>query len=202
MKALYVTDRAAIGDARFLEVLDALAAGPVAVELRERDADDRKVLQLAIAARERLGPDVRFSVNRRFDIALAAGADGVHLPSEGLPLDRVRAATPRGFSIGVSTHSASEATAAIDAGADVVVLGPIFDTPSKRAYGAPLGPEALRDLPRRDTHQCEVLVIGGIAENTLDALEPYRDRISGVAAVRLFQESSSPRAAAERLALR
>ena len=87
-------------------------------------------------------------------------------------------------------------------GADVVVLGPIFDTPSKRTYGAPLGPEALRDLPRRDTHSSEVLVIGGIAEDNLDTLEPYRDRISGIAAIRLFQEAASPRAAAQRLAAR
>ncbi len=202
MKALYVTDRRAVGDARFLALLAELAGAPVAVELRERETEDLEVLRLAVLARERLGPGVRLSVNRRFDIALAAGADGVHLPSEGLPLDRVRAATPRGFSLGVSTHSASEATSAIEAGADVVVLGPIFDTPSKRSYGAPLGPEALRDLPRRDTHSSEVLVIGGIAEDNLDALEPYRDRISGIAAIRLFQEAASPRAAAERLASR
>lgn len=202
MKALYVTDREAVGEARFLEVLEALAGAPVAVELRERTADDREVLRLALAARERLGAEVRLSVNRRFDLALAAGADGVHLPADGLPLPRVRAATPRGFSIGVSTHSVAEATAAIEANADVVVLGPIFDTPSKRAWGAPLGPEALRDLPRRETHSSEVLVIGGIAEENLDALEPYRDRISGIAAIRLFQEARSPRAAAERLAAR
>ncbi len=202
MKALYVTDRTAVGEARFLEVLEALAGAPVAVELRERAADDREVLRLALAARERLGAEVRLSVNRRFDLALAAGADGVHLPADGMPLQRVRAATPRGFSIGVSTHSVPEAAAAIEAGADVVVLGPIFDTPSKRAWGAPLGPEALRDLPRRETHASEMLVIGGIAEDNLDALEPYRDRISGIAAIRLFQEARSPRAAAERLAAR
>jgi thiamine-phosphate pyrophosphorylase len=109
---------------------------------------------------------------------------------------------PRGFRLGVSTHSPGEATAAIEARADVVVIGPIFDTPSKRAFGPPLGVEALRLLPALETHSSEVLAIGGIGEDNFYELEPFRDRISGVAAIRLFQEAASPRAAAERLAAR
>lgn len=202
MKALYVTDRAAVGEARFFEVLDELEGAPVTVELREPGTDDREILRIAAAARERLGASVRLSINRRFDLALAAGADGVHLPANGLPIERVRAHAPRGFRIGVSTHSPGEAAAAIDAGADVVVIGPIFDTPSKRAFGPPLGVEALGLLPALATHSSDVLAIGGIAEENLDALEPHRDRISGVAAIRFFQEAASPRAAAERLAAR
>jgi thiamine-phosphate pyrophosphorylase len=200
VKALYVTDRAAVGEERFLRILEDLSGAPLSVELRERGSEDREILRLAVAARDRLGASVHLSVNRRFDIALAAGADGVHLPADGLPLSRLRAHTPRGFRIGVSTHSAAEAAAAIVDGADVVVLGPIFDTPSKRAYGAPLGPAVLRDLPDRETHGCEVYVIGGISEDRLPALDPYRDRIDGIAAIRLFQEAPSPRAAAERIA--
>ena len=202
MKALYVTDRSAVGDARFFEILEQLRGAPIAVELREGGAEDREVLRLAAAARERLGSVVPLSVNRRFDLALAAGADGVHLPADGLPFERVRASAPRGFRIGVSTHSPGEAEAAIEAGADVVVIGPIFDTPSKRAFGPPLGVEALRRLPALETHRSEVLAIGGIAEDNLDELAPHRDRISGVAAIRLFQEAASPRAAAERVAAR
>jgi thiamine-phosphate pyrophosphorylase len=202
LKSLYVTDRAAIGEERLLRVLEALAGAPVSVELREKDAEDRDVLRLAAAARDRLGAMVPLSVNRRFDIALAAGAGGVHLPADGLPLSRVRAHTPRGFRIGVSTHAAEEASAAIAAGADVVVIGPIFDTPSKRSYGAPLGPAALEALPRADSHACEVFAIGGIGEGNLDALEPYRDRITGIAGIRIFQEATAPRAVAERIASR
>ena len=199
MKALFVTDRGALGEERLLEVLEALAGSSVAVELREKDAPDREVLRLAAAARARLGPDIPLSINRRFDIALAAGASGVHLPADGLPLARVRAQTPRGFRIGVSTHSAAEARAAIAGGADVVVIGPIFDTPSKRAYGPPLGPGALRDLPELVSHESDVFAIGGIDEDKLGALDTYRDRISGVAAIRLFQESPRPRDVAERI---
>jgi thiamine-phosphate pyrophosphorylase len=202
VKALYVTDRSAVGEERFLRILEDLAGASLSVELREKGIEDAEMLRLAVAARDRLGPSVPLSVNRRFDIALAAGAGGVHLPSDGLSLDRVRAQTPRGFRIGVSTHSAAEARAAIAAGADLVVIGPIFDTPSKRAYGPPLGPEALGDLPPRETRACEVYAIGGISEDTLPALDRYRDRIDGVAAIRLFQESPSPRAVAERIAAR
>jgi thiamine-phosphate pyrophosphorylase len=202
LKSLYVTDRGAIGEERLLRVLQALAGAPISVELREKDAEDRDVLRLAAAARDRLGTMVPLSVNRRFDIALAAGAGGVHLPADGLPLSRVRAHTPRGFRIGVSTHSPEEASAAIAAGADVVVIGPIFDTPSKRSYGAPLGPAALEALPRVDSHACEVFAIGGIGEGNLDLLEPHRDRITGIAGIRVFQEATDPRAVAERIASR
>ena len=143
------------------------------------------------------------SSNRRFDLALsAAGADGVHLPADGLPLARVRANTPRGFRIGVSTHSVGEAQAAIAGGADLVVIGPIFETPSKRAYGAPLGPGCSPASRASADHDAEVFAIGGIDEAALDELEPYRDRISGIAAIRFFQEADDPRAVAERIAAR
>ncbi|MFY9549649.1 MAG: thiamine phosphate synthase [Thermoanaerobaculia bacterium] len=200
MKLLYVTDRAAIGDSAFARILDALAGAPgLSVQLREKLTPDHDVLEQARWARERLGPDVALYVNRRFDVALAARAAGVHLPADGLPVTRVRSETPRGFRIGVSAHAPEQARDAIAAGADLVVLGPIFDTPSKRAFGAPLGPGALASLPRLEEHASEVYVIGGIDEERLPALEQYADRISGIAAVRLFQESSDPRAVAGRI---
>jgi thiamine-phosphate pyrophosphorylase len=201
VKCLYVTDRLAIGDARFESVLDALrdAAG-LSVEVREKGVSDREALFWAETARRRLGPSVPVSVNRRFDVAVGAGAGGVHLPAGGLPPARVRPVVPRGFRIGVSTHSAVEATRAIGDGADVVVLGPIFDTPSKAAYGAPLGPAALAGLPPLDSHEAEVFAIGGIDEERLRDLAVYRDRITGVAVVRLIQEAGEPRAVVERIA--
>jgi thiamine-phosphate pyrophosphorylase len=200
VKALYVTDRAAVGDERLRAVLAALAAVPaLSVQLREKETPDRETLSWARCCRDWLGPTVTLYVNRRFDLAIAAGADGVHLPADGLPVSRVRANTPRGFRIGVSTHSPLEARAAIGEGADLVLIGPIFDTPSKRAFGPPLSPEALGSLPLTSEHRTEVLAIGGIDEETLQRLEPYRDRISGVAGVRLFQEAADPRATAERI---
>lgn len=200
MKALYVTDRSAIGDARFGATLDSLrGASGLAVELREKGTGDRETVRTAELARERLGPAIPLLMNARLDLALAAGASGVHLPADGLPLARVRAAAPRGFLVGVSTHSSAEAAGAIAGGADVVVIGPIFDTPSKRSFGAPLGTEALEALPPLSDHAADVYAIGGIGEAELERLAPYRDRIAGVAAVRLFQESGDPRAAVERI---
>jgi thiamine-phosphate pyrophosphorylase len=203
MKSLYVTDRGAIGDDRFARVLERLAGAPqLSVELRETSGTDRDRLGLARAVREQLGPGVPIYVHRRFDIALAVGAAGVHLPANGLPLSRVRTQTPRGFRVGVSAHSPREAGEAIAAGADLVVLGPIFDTPSKRAFGAPLGAASLAALPLAESHGCEIYAIGGISQERLPELDPYRDRISGVAAIRLFQECADPRAVAERIAAR
>ena len=200
MKVLYVTDRPAIGDERFGATLAALrGTSGLAVELREKGAGDRDTMRRAEAAREKLGLEVPLLVNGRLDVAIAARASGVHLPADGLALSRVRAAAPRGFLVGVSTHSPAEAVRAIEDGADLVVLGPIFDTPSKRAYGAPLGTDALEALPLRDEHGSDVYAIGGIGESQLEELAAFRERISGVAAVRLFQESSDPRAVVERI---
>jgi thiamine-phosphate pyrophosphorylase len=203
VKALYVTDREAIGDARLAAILSGLAGAPaVAVVLRDAPSEDRALLERARNARERLGDAVPLLVHRRFDVALAAGAAGVHLPATGLPVARVRAHAPRGFRVGVSTHGSAEAEQALADGADVVVIGPVFDTPSKRRYGPPLGPSALAALPPRASHGRDVYAIGGIDESNLAELEPYADRISGIAAIRLFQESADPRALAGRLALR
>lgn len=201
MKLLYVSDRAAIGDDRFESVLEGLGGGPgVAVQIREKSATDREILQWTRSARARLGPSVPLFVNRRFDIALAAAANGVHLPADGLPVSRVRAGSPRGFLIGVSTHSPEEAARAVETGADLVVLGPIFETPSKMPFGRPLGIEALAALPTRETRGGDVYAIGGIDESRLPALARFADRISGVAAVRMVQEATDLRAVLDRVA--
>lgn len=203
MRALYVTDRRAAGDARMRDTLAALSEAPgICVQLRERDTPDRECLRWAELSRNTLGPAVPLFVNRRFDIALAAGADGVHLPASGLPVSRVRAVAPRGFRIGISTHSPAEAALAIGTGADLVLIGPVFETPSKERFGPPLGIEALAGLPLRTSHGTEVLAIGGVSEENLDRLDPYRDRIAGVAGIRLFQESEDPRGLARRIAAR
>ncbi|HSE64458.1 MAG TPA: thiamine phosphate synthase [Thermoanaerobaculia bacterium] len=201
MKTLYVTDRAAVGDARLEKVLEALRGAPgLLVQLREKTGSDRDLLAMARSARVALGPLVPLFVNRRLDVALAAEADGVHLPADGLPLTRVRSASPRGFRVGVSTHSPIEAARAIEEGADVVVIGPIFDTPSKASFGPPLGTPALAGLPELASHGADVFAIGGIDEPRLEELAPFADRISGIAAVRLIQDSGDPRALVERIA--
>jgi len=200
VKALFVTDRRAVGQERLDRVLESLREAPsLSVQIREPGATDREVLTQTRRARELLGPAVPLYVHRRFDVALHAGAGGVHLPAAGLPVGRVRANTPRGFRIGVSTHSAAEAAAAMAEGADLIVLGPIFDTPSKRAMGRPLGPVELEKLPPNRPPSCELYAIGGIDAETLPELLPVRSRFDGVAAIRFFQDAADPRAALSRI---
>jgi thiamine-phosphate pyrophosphorylase len=200
MKLLYVTDRAAIGEEGIERVFRSLRAAPgLLVQIRESGSGDLELLRRTASARSALGPSVPLFVNRRFDVARAAGADGVHLPAAGLPVSRVRAAAPREFRVGVSTHSAEEAVDAIEEGADLVVIGPIFETPSKARYGPPLGPEGLAGLPKRGADGADVFVIGGIDESRIPDLLPFVDRISGVAGIRLIQESEDPRAVVERI---
>jgi thiamine-phosphate pyrophosphorylase len=200
VKAFYVTDRAALPEGRLEELLGALQGSPdLSVQLREKAIPDSAYLELAARCEEILGRSTALFVNGRFDVALAAGATGVHLPEAGLPLERVRSHTPRGFRLGVSTHSAAGAVRMLAGDADLVFVGPVFETPSK---DRPLGPSVLAELPPRSSHVADVYAIGGITEDNLDALEPYRDRISGVAAIRLFQESPDPAAAARRIASR
>jgi thiamine-phosphate pyrophosphorylase len=193
MKLLYVTDRAAVGEQRFRTILERLTARPPStLELRERTMPDRELAALARSVRALFPPPTILFVNRRFDVALACGADGVHLPSDGLPLEAVRQAVPRGFRIGVSTHSPEEARMGIETGADLVVLGPIFDTPSKRGFGPPLGPAVFGKLPPAAETGVPVYAIGGIDARTVPRLLPFTSRITGVAAIRWVQEAADP----------
>ncbi len=129
------------------------------------------------------GTETRLLVNDRADIARAAGADGVHLTARSLEASIVRQTFGPEFLIGISTHSLAEASAAREHGADFAVFGPVFDTPSKRAYGPPVGLESLREAARV-VAPFPLVALGGVtSENAAEAL---RAGASGVAAIRLF----------------
>jgi thiamine-phosphate pyrophosphorylase len=131
------------------------------------------------------GSKTRLLVNDRVDIARAAGVDGVHLTSQSLPAEVVRNICGPEFLIGVSTHSLAEAQAAQAADADFVVFGPIFDTESKRAFGAPQGLDKLRELTS-ELQGFPVIAIGGI---TLDNFAGcVISGAAGVAGISLFEE--------------
>ena len=137
-----------------------LEAGLRGIQLREKDLPVRDLLALAVGLREstrRRG--ARLIVNDRADVALAAGADGVQRTHESLPVAVLRKIYPAGL-IGASVHSAADAAVAANEGADFLVFGPVYDTPSKRAYGPPQGLEALRRVIGQTPRP--VLAIGGI----------------------------------------
>jgi thiamine-phosphate pyrophosphorylase len=183
----WITDRAQLGTRPLLEVARrVLDAGIDFVQVREKDLGDRAAYELAarmvrVAART----GARVLVNGRLDIALAAGAAGVHLPSNGLSARVVRGHAPEGFLIGVSTHSIAEGMRAARERADYVLLGPIFPTPSKLRYGPALGLRYLTRACRRIP--IPVLALGGISE--ADASEVVRAGAAGIAAIRLFQKT-------------
>jgi thiamine-phosphate pyrophosphorylase len=133
------------------------------------------------------GTATRLFVNDRFDVARAAGADGVQLTSLSLPPRVVREACDDEFLIGASTHSLETAREARDGGADFVVFGPVFETESKLAYGPPQGLEKLREVTKA-LDGFPVIAIGGI---TLDnAQSCFEAGASGIAAIRLFDAST------------
>lgn len=136
------------------------------------------------------GSSTRLLVNDRSDVALAAGADGVHLTSVSLPPALVRQICGSEFLIGASTHSLEAALAARDGGADFVVFGPVFETESKRAYGPPQGLEKLREVIG-ELRDFPVIAIGGI---TLDNAEKcFVVGASGIAGIRLFDAFNQPK---------
>ncbi len=122
-------------------------------------------------------------MNGRADIAIAAGAHGVHLPSAGLHLPEIKPWLPTGFIVGVSTHSTRDAVRAAAQGADYVLLGPVFPTESKLRFGPPLGMERFRRACR--AVPIPVLGLGGIHPGRIPAV--LAAGAAGVAGISLFQ---------------
>ncbi len=155
------------------------SAGVGAVQIREKDRDDRDLHDLALFARTVLPPPARLLINGRLDVALAAGADGVHLPADGVPVGALRARFGQEVLIGRSTHTVEEVERARDEGADYVTFGPVFATPGK---GAPVG---LAALSRAAAAGVPVLALGGVTLERFGELSEAG--AAGVAAIRLFQ---------------
>ncbi len=161
-------------------------AGVDWIEIREKDLGGRALLDVVSAVVAQCAP-ARILVNDRLDVALAAGAGGVHLAGTSLPVAPVRAwchAHAPGLMIGKSCHSLEEALEAQDDGADYVFFGPVFSTPSKLAYGPPQGIERLRAVC--GAIAIPVIAIGGITPENAGACIAAGAR--GIAAIRWFQE--------------
>ena len=167
-------------------VAAAAACGVPLVQVRERGDSDRSILALVrrlVRAAE--GSATKIVVNDRLDIALAAGAHGVHLRADSVPAACVRQLAPGGFLVGRSVHSAGEAA---DAGpVDYLVFGTVFGTPGKPA-DAPAGLQPLAAAAAATA--VPVLAIGGITTDNVQRVA--RSGAAGVAGIRLFAECAGP----------
>lgn len=156
-------------------------------QIREKSLPARALFDLVARAAELTsGSKTRLLVNDRSDIARAAGADGVHLTAQSLPVEVVRKTCGAEFVIGVSTHSLAEARAACTAGADFVVFGPVFETESKRVYGPPQGLGKLREVTSA-LGEFPVVAIGGVTIENVG--ECFEAGASGVAAISMFSDA-------------
>lgn len=157
-----VTDRHQTRGRPLTEMVEAcLKAGVRGVQLREKDLPIKGLFAMALELRGLTHQHgAKLLINDRVDVALGVRADGVHLPQDGIPPSAVRKLVGPDLLIGASTHSLAEARDAETEGADFVVLGPVFETPSKLRYGPPVGIEALRQVARELS--IPVFAIGGI----------------------------------------
>lgn len=156
----FVTDRTQTAGRPLLDVVCAALDGGVrAVQLREKDLEAGELYHLAMQLRKVTQRyDARLFINDRLDVALAVNADGVHLGQTSFSVATTRRLLGPSKLIGVSTHSLAEITAA--AGADFIVFGPVYFTPSKAAYGEPQGLDRLREAVTQSS--VPVFAIGGI----------------------------------------
>ena len=169
----------------------AARAGVDWIQLREKDLPGRALAELLREALRRVPAGCRILLNDRLDVACALGAGGVHLGRESLSVEDARRlvggrGATQDFLVGASTHSLAAALSAEKAGADYLVFGPVYATPSKAQYGPPQGIERLREVCHAVS--LPVLAIGGITvENARACLEAGA---AGIAAIRLFEEAS------------
>ena len=188
-----ITDRRRLGsggEALVRRVAAAAHAGVQLIQLRERDLDGRPLWQLAAACVDAVrGTPARVVVNDRLDVAIAAGAHGVHLRGDSMAAARARLMAPPGFLIGRSIHSIVEAReAAQEAAVDYLIFGTVFPTSSKPGV-VPQGLEVLAQVAAATT--IPVLAVGGITRATAGRLASAG--AAGLAAIGLFADGPDER---------
>jgi thiamine-phosphate diphosphorylase len=196
LRLTLVTDRTQAGGRDLVGLVrECLAAGLPAVQLREKDLGAAELARLGRALRPLTAErGALLIVNDRVDVALAVGADGVQRTSTSLAVADILAIGDKRLRVGASVHSVAEAVAAAEAGADWVVFGPVYDTPSKRQYGPPQGLDALEQVARAVS--IPVVAIGGITPERVPAVR--RAGACGVAVISAILAADSPATATRR----
>jgi thiamine-phosphate pyrophosphorylase len=194
-----ITDRRRLGadgeSALIRRIALASRAGVHLVQIRERDLPDAGLLRLTARAVDAArSTRTRIIVNDRADVALAAGAHGVHLRGDSVPARRVRAVAPVGFLVGRSVHTLEEADrAAGEGGLDYLLFGTVFETFSKPGQ-APAGVAALRAVVST-ARTLPVLAVGGVGPRTARLLPA--SGCAGFAAIGLFADGPEERLPAD-----
>jgi thiamine-phosphate pyrophosphorylase len=163
----------------------ALEGGADVLQLRDKDTGGAEMLRLALGMRDLVdnnGNSCLFVINDRVDVALAAGADGVHLGQEDLPAPAVRSMVGKRMIMGISASTVAEAERAQTEGADYLGVGPVFTTPTKRDAVNPIGIDGMRAIV--ESVDVPVVAIGGINEdNVIQVLEAGADGIAVISAI-------------------
>jgi thiamine-phosphate pyrophosphorylase len=182
---LYVITDEAIGNGRsHAEIARrACAGGADAIQLRDKACGTRDLCRIGREIREiTKAAGALFIVNDRLNVALACGADGVHLGQGDLRMDVARQRAPRPFVIGLSVRNVEEALAAVEAGADYVAVSPVFATASKDDAGPGCGLFGLREI--RAAVSVPVVAIGGISrDNVAEVITGGADGVAVISAV-------------------
>lgn len=168
----------------------AVRGGATMIQLRLKDADARTLVEVARALVASLPRDVPLIVNDRADVAIAAGAAGVHVGAEDVPPAALRRVVPGDFIIGASVDSEAEVPFAAEA--DYVGIGPVYTTDSKQNAGAAIGTEGLAELVARAKRPA--VAIGGI--DAANAAAAVVAGAAGVAAIHAIFGARDPEQAA------
>ncbi len=192
-----VTDRRLSRGRTTLEIVQAAVRGGVTcVQLREKNCSTREFVREALAVRDFLkASGVPLIINDRLDVAMAVGADGVHLGQTDMPLEMARAIVGDGMCIGISAESLENALVAERGGADYIGVSPIYDTPTKADTAPPLGLEGLRDI--RAAVGIPLVAIGGLKRD--NAAEVVRSGADGIAVVSAIVAAEDPEKASRDL---
>ncbi len=191
---LFIGSVAACGEGRYFPILrEALAGGVRAFLLREKDATGRHLFEMALRARAiTADAGALLLVSERIDIAIAAGADGVHLPERSFTAAEAREITGGRLLIGRSVHSAAGVLEAARTGADYLLAGPVFPTPGKEVLFS------LDELQRiAEGVRLPVVPVGGIDRSNIGRVQAAGFRTTAV--IRAIAASRDPRGAAAHL---